>query len=890
MNSRILKTAGISAAVIFMSTSCGNMAIPSSLSVKTDAEYNFTIGTIEKDLSELSSDLKNNLNEKLSTAGSDGVTAKLYDYQPNNTTMQEYLIEYPVSDYSLDLSSYLNDGSNTGFSQSGSYAQSVPKIDQTFSFDETITSTQVMNAVGAPAPTGDITIIEPGALYTETAPATLDKYGKIWIKVVINNISSMTFASGDLTITLTPTGTPSDSFGKIVTASLVDASNNEVSNATSSKVMGNNVISLKIPLSGKTIGKTMQLNFGGSMWGGNMSQSDAYAVTSQFTNAVLAEATGVTVNVDSFTIGDTEGTDLSIAPVVSAIIDTGTLNISSQIPSGWTGVSCSLTPSITGALTAGAGKTFTNASDTSGYLFNKTLDLKNSSLLAGSKIYVSGTAEFSLSNATILFSAGNASFTVNGSCSVQKLSKAVVTVTTQPAYTVNKTLSSLDIASIVNKINNAKFTITGTFINGLPDGNNMSAKMTSTYFSNLSGNMADSYYEITSNGTTATTTTATKDTVTLASDTVDMTANILLPGQTEGSTATATFSNIETNKNYTVDYTFSVAIDWESADVNISAIKSKLTKTGEITNFKDTDFSTYFSSVTSDQDIEGIDSVKIKNLPVYMYVIAPDEIQAMFSSAKAQASLSASYTPNGSTTTTVSALIPDNTEINFVDNAIVLGDTATTVTTDISKTTSSIDLDLADVINSKPKNLVLNYTIAPGTPSASTMTINNPGESKAEISVKLLMVLPMELNLGTDVTFTYDMGSTDSSGTAADLLGRDSGTTDYDKYVNALKRISIYTDVTNNILSGENLTITLSDTASGISKSLTTSSGSQTLTFTADDMNAVLHNYPFAPKVKVSAPKTTTQTIKVLRNPSVKALVGLTIATDGTINIFGGDD
>lgn len=98
---------------IFSLLSCGDMQIPESISVATDAEFNVNLGTLKYNLSDTlnTQSITEQMQESL------GNKMGLYSYLPDNNPLTDddesdilsYLIHYPVYEVPIDVGSYLND-------------------------------------------------------------------------------------------------------------------------------------------------------------------------------------------------------------------------------------------------------------------------------------------------------------------------------------------------------------------------------------------------------------------------------------------------------------------------------------------------------------------------------------------------------------------------------------------------------------------------------------------------------------------------------------------------------------------------------------------------------------------------------------------------------------
>ena len=121
---------GVSLAALLLGCS---WQVPQKIAVKTDATYNYTIASIEKDLNELISPKV--LQETIDKAAS-GKGIQVYDYNPGKTSdSQQYLMKVPVHKIPLDLSTYMSN-----------LTQDSVKVNQTLKLDEVkMTGTKDIN-------------------------------------------------------------------------------------------------------------------------------------------------------------------------------------------------------------------------------------------------------------------------------------------------------------------------------------------------------------------------------------------------------------------------------------------------------------------------------------------------------------------------------------------------------------------------------------------------------------------------------------------------------------------------------------------------------------------------------------------------------------------------
>lgn len=632
----------------------------------------------------------------------------------------------------------------------------------------------------------------------------------------------------------------------------------------------------------------MDLVINGTVSGGTDGNSDDYTISIAFDSTVYSEITGITTSTPiSKSISQT--VDLGITQVASATIGTGSLSVDGTAPSGWSGVTCAV-----GSLSLADGITTTSSfEDGSGTgLFSKTLDLSDALLDPSQTVALTGTAAVSLNDATVTFdAAGDATVQITGNCSVTELAEAEITVDSGdvPSFTINQNLSTLDFADAVKSVQGATLTVSGTYVNGLPAdaadtaANEVTLHLSSTYLS-LTGDAATgSGLSIAAGGDEITSVdTSTQRDITVADDTIDLTASLLLPGQT-ASTDNATFKNITLGTDYTMSASFSVAMDWTSVTVDGSSVATLLNQTG-----------TQDIPIDLDSLLEKVPAeIGLSSLPVYLYVVVPQDVRPAFSSS-ASADLTADYTydDNGTPTDVTGATVL-NGSLSLLDSGPDLGDSSETYTGTISDITNSATTSLVDIVNNRPSTMVLNYSIDLG--SGSDIQIVKTALDSATISVTAVIEVPLELTVSDDIDMTnlfetFDVSTTD------DIFGRDEATdtSDIDKYIAAIKEAAVKYSMAVPV-DDLSATFTLSAPLTGgplsgqtFEKELTLS-GSE-VSLTTDEIESILATWPFVPTLRLQIPKPTDGTISVPRDADFSFNGTVSITTDGTVTLFGEDN
>ena len=128
------KIAGIiDLTALMLSFASCSWQMPEKVSVKTQADYNFSLGNFEKDFSE---DLS--IDKMLSDVSLPN-NGKIYDYWPNKDPdePQRFLMYMPLQEIPIDISQYFDKGALADSIKNISFEKeiSVPEVDFTFAVD-----------------------------------------------------------------------------------------------------------------------------------------------------------------------------------------------------------------------------------------------------------------------------------------------------------------------------------------------------------------------------------------------------------------------------------------------------------------------------------------------------------------------------------------------------------------------------------------------------------------------------------------------------------------------------------------------------------------------------------------------------------------------------------
>ena len=169
-------------------------------------------------------------------------------------------------------------------------------------------------------------------------------------------------------------------------------------------------------------------------------------------------------------------------------------------------------------------------------------------------------------------------------------------------------------------------------------------------------------------------------------------------------------------------------------------------------------------------------------------------------------------------------------------------------------------------------------------------------EDSVSIRLHARLVLPLELKVAEldenpnepvviDIMKLMDLEPGD------DLFSRSEPTDldDMEKYIDAIDSAGIRYSVKNNVLQSDKVPYieldTQDDSLQNEKYNISFSTG--TLNIEIDDMKDILRSYPFSPTVKLKIP---VGTYKIPRNAEAGVGLSVYIKTDGTVNLFGGDE
>ena len=902
------------AAAIPVIVSC-NWKIPESVSVKTDAEYNFTIGTFSEKLSKYLS--VDTLTEQMESSSSD-VSFYVYDYYPESdrqkiasggTASQKFLVDFSLQEIPIDIGSYLDKMDFADQLKGMSFDQTfdVPDLSVS-SFEEPINLSDINKKIreNADLNFGAITIPHGinGTLSEEQCPLQ---------NVTVNapEFKALEFYSGSLVLNIICNETPVVSTNLKI--SLLDGDDKEITSVSNVDLLTQSEIFL--PLAGKTLVPKMKLKVSGTSSGGTSGNNSTYSISASFSDdSTISRATGLTMSIDPVFINqevkiETEDAFVSCEIGDKSETEKSLLSILTKLPDGWTGVTADREINLSGAITA-ADAEFDQTGESDEYLIKRTLLLngktyskKETGGVLSGDINVGGTINISLNNADIVLPNGEApKIMISTLCRITKVKSMTIDLSKyeSPIETkveVNEDLPS-EVSDFIEKIQLNPSGMNVKYYNTLPAENDIEFTVKSGFFG-----IADKTDTMTGGTGTADEPSGKMEflgegkTVNTASENIiDFSAEMGFPGKTEKNPDYVTLKNIEIGKSYAVGVTVEPVFDWEYITLKTAntAVKGNV-DTG-------LNVSKIFKSLTDELgDDSFISRIELTQIPLYLYSIVPSVIEDFTFTGELSA---AAYDAEDN-------LVGEKIKItdDFVISDSVLPalefNAADSIVTGFGDT-SHHSTNIADLFNAHASgNIKIDYDFQLGKNETeggdsvimiAKTDLEQFDEDSVSIRLHARLVLPLELKVAEldenpnepvviDIMKLMDLEPGD------DLFSRSEPTDldDMEKYIDAIDSAGIRYSVKNNVLQSDKVPYieldTQDDSLQNEKYNISFSTG--TLNIEIDDMKDILRSYPFSPTVKLKIP---VGTYKIPRNAEAGVGLSVYIKTDGTVNLFGGDE
>lgn len=905
------------ATAVFLSFifSC-NFEAPEKVSVVTDATYSFTVGEFKKSLSEYMSVEK--IQEYVGKSDSGGVKYAVYDYnppsnnEPNKRPMQKYLVDMTLAEIPVDVGAYLEKMDFSDLNSKGEGISLGQKIAIPNLSEKIETTTINFPDISKKFENETIKIIDDQPIWeVDVAPGS-----PLEINTTINkpDFKTATLYSGGIVLNVIRTdGTPTPGFSTGFTFELLSEDGKLLSRVDNVDIAsGSDIASggkdIFFDLGTKTITKELKLKIYGTVFGGTPSTVNKYTLNAKFAPGTkFLKITGFTDEIGDS--GDVEQyvTISTDETFVKCEIASGSLEIVSKKPDGWTGVTAKLSDSgsISGALELPSTAKFDSVEDSTAFI-RKKMDLAKSVFTkehdSTGKIVFKDRISFSCSNATLVFPNGEQpQVTLETACRIQKASYVVLDLSSK-ADMLNfskKTPFSGGMKDYVVEMTLVNSGLEISYKNTLPKGNDGDNEISMEIVSSLLKikDTGDSRKIMLPQKSETFTSYSPKDEgipVSPKNDSLDFDVKLILPRDEGMPDNWAVLKNVDLDGEYEISVSAKPVFDWTS-------VRIKTPEGSEIKGVEDTElsFDKLFSTMKDElgDESEFIDNIKLVELPLYLYFQKPklDSLSGMDFTGNIVLKTSDETKKN---------LLDPGEEIEPKDIEIIKTDKDGVVISELSKKDSSGYADIAFLFNgSKSENLKLDYNVRLGGLDG-TVEITKADYEKlksenkdAPVSIKISarLVIPLALKLEApkpagNVTKVniLKLAKKDSD---EDLFERGEATSleDIEKYIDLIESASLIYNIDNGLFSyaqsGKSGDILFNTNLAGVKRpyyELSMGSGNEKIY--TEDVKAMLRTYPFKPGIVASFPD---GILQISRNAEFKVNLAVKIHTNGKITIFG---
>ncbi len=669
-------------AVCVMALAGCSWKTPESFSITTDANYNFSIGTVSKGLADTLSAKK--LSEQFNKAGggssstSKSYELNFYDYTGENTAYRQFLADIKFEEMEFDISKILPE--NINFTSSLGDAVSSPIEAQKITIPNL--SAEIGNQE-LPLEFGNLSKEIPQMLsFTSLEMYVPDQDGAVDDDVIspitVNfsidgggNFDSIQFASinaGEesnsyMIFTISPLSAIAPGFSAQIGCTLYDTTDSlhpvEISHTDPVLLSNTDATVIHLPLDGKSIGKNFSVGFSGTLTGSGTPGLYKYNVDMEFSDtSEIYSIHNATMDLSAKPGAQISFTQEIPKPdnemFVQCTIGAGSIKIKCPSPENWTGLVFSSDFTMSGGLSAVNSEIQDGEADGHEYIINKKIPL-DGKIYRKEKIEISCTLSVKLQNAHMEFSEDAKKVTVQPSCEITTLSSAVADLRSilhdaennksRLSYTVSHDIGSVssDASKYLKYITlDAGAGIRLPYSNTLPGGNSIGVKFYSDFLGLGSASTPETAtIEAFGNlkeedgsakvGKLEFVTAAQKEVDVEALSKIDFSVEMELPGRAEivsdfGSTSEYDYytqlSNVEMGGEYMIDVKKpEPSFEWIDAGIKTDEIENYLT------NSMNTglDLSSMMKPVTDALgDSKFIESISIPSIPIFLYITMPN--------------------------------------------------------------------------------------------------------------------------------------------------------------------------------------------------------------------------------------------------------------------------
>lgn len=907
--------------------SCGDYQIPQSVSIKTDADYNFSVGSIEQDLSSFLN-IKT-ISEKLNSSLSGGTknafsSFSVYDYRPpltdSGTQSQKFLAEVKLQEIPVDISEYLSnmDISTSLKEQSFEQQFTIPSLSvYSLSSDLELPDFNEIIKTQAQIDLPGDSIIIPGALNGSITPTT------ITVNINSPKFSSISFYEGNIQVSIK---TDMDPHGSEVSATLrlLDSDDNLISSA-SNKITNKGTFLL--PIDGKTLKTNMKLELSGTQSGG-IAEDLSYKIECLFSAIKIKEIKGLKMDlgeqgnlaVDQKVYIGTDDT------FVSCVIGEGSLYAIAKIPETWTGVSSDSDLRIEGALKKSDGNAITESDfdksqEKPPYILNRTLNLKGHTFSKESEaINVKGTVKIKLDDvngANIYLeqdTTGLNKIKVDTTCSIKEIESIIID--TAKAGIQGK-LSFKDeqelppeIKTYVDNVILTKAGIEGTYTNTLPQGNDFTAEFSSNFLFSSPTPKSQVFEHGENRSLDESLVNTTGNTIKFSeSSKVDYALQIKLPGATPEHPEYAQFKNVKIGETYKIAINIKPVFDWKSITINTAASKKQLNQKIET----DFNLSAMFKDISSSfGDDEFFKKIELTQMPLYLYFSCPSQLDVLKNIEYKGILKFVCGDENLYVVGDKENGIEKDGTLKFITSKPLefknSSEESQIVISDISKYPNSYFGNLADMVNStkniQDSKLIIEYCLRISdskneekdkiTISKSDFEQIKADTSTSTISIFARIIIPLEMKITEQIDLNINKLANLNEDT--DIFNRTEAPdlSEIMKYAQIVESMSVSYNSENKFFNYQNDSskslqfifdtgmTNLTTNVYGEKGDLNLKNG--TIKIVYEDIKKILEQYPFTPKMTVRLPE---GNVYLPQDPCIKINCNVGLSTNGTVKLFG---
>ena len=904
------KIAGILICIALAFTLAGcSWKIPESVSVKTNADYNFSLGNFEKDFSEQLNVSKMIGDVQLPNNG------KVYDYWPNKQgDTQAFLMYMPLQEIPIDIGSYFDKGSLADSIKNISFEKEIEVPEVSFSFPVEFNLDDVNKEINKQFVLAgliqDYNASEFGAILKEVADSISYEKGVLVVtayEVSLEDIAKLN--AGTATIQSIANNIATSYYGSV---SITSGNQTPLSGS-----FNNGKAELVIPSNGfDFISDNININFSNIkdplieplVFIAKIDTDREYQIkkVSGIGNNITIPSVSFDQKIDSLEA-------LKDSGVEECTIGEGSIDLDFDIPSEWKNVVINYGITMTGGIEATSGSCTASSSSSNNV---GSIDLDGKSIKA-EEINVSAAVSLTVAGATIDFTKPPA---ISFDSNITRIKTVTVKLSDTSLSVADSQVLPDEVLDFLKSIELRQCGIEGTYTNTLPEGNEITLSVSSDFFGlnsttqTIEGGKENKEFNLLSSNTDVRTIKLAK-TPSAADEfnAFDFDVNVSLPG---GASDKVTVSNVVPGETYKLAIDITPVIDWAAVTINTEQLELPADKIG--TGF---DPSTIFSSM-DDALGEGFsDNISIPDCNLYLYITKP-EISALDNLSFTGSVISMYYgdaDKNKLAGTEATPILSADQELRFAPEAptfdIIKGEDDSEIVVSKLRTSErdcTLKVSLSDILTSLPsttadeKQLCVDYNLKVGGDiDKGEFRIENDDnslnlEQSGSIGIYAVIELPLsfEITGNTEIDIQKMMNDDESSSSenseVKDLFGRTEadGFENIKKYFEVIQSAElVYKPAALPIITTDAIKfeVELKDNTKSIYKKalpLETNDEGR-FEITSDNISDIISAYP----VRLSSAKIVIPDnckISIPRQKKIDVNLQLSITTDGTIELFGG--